>query len=182
MNKFKKTETGLQGMIIFEPTVYADDRGFFLETYNKKDFESLGFRKEFVQDNQSHSQKGVLRGLHRQVAHPQGKLVRVLSGEVFDVGVDVRKESETFGRWFGIILSSENKKSLYIPEGFLHGFLVLSQEAEFAYKCTDYYYSEDEDGILWNDPEIGIKWPLDLVGQPILSQKDKNLKSLNLIQ
>jgi dTDP-4-dehydrorhamnose 3,5-epimerase len=161
--------------MIIEPRVFGDNRGYFMETYNYNQFKEAGMDMVFVQDNQSKSKKGVLRGLHFQAKHPQGKLVRVLSGEVFDVGVDLRKGSPTFGKWHGVILSGENRKQFYVPEGFAHGFLVLSDEAEFAYKCTDFYRPEDEVGIIWNDPTIGIEWPLEGLGDIILSEKDKNL-------
>lgn len=175
MTNFKFTETGIQGLMIIEPRVFGDNRGYFMETYNYNQFKEAGMDMVFVQDNQSKSKKGVLRGLHFQAKHPQGKLVRVLSGEVFDVGVDLRKGSPTFGKWHGVILSGENRKQFYVPEGFAHGFLVLSDEAEFAYKCTDFYRPEDEVGIIWNDPTIGIEWPLEGLGDIILSEKDKNL-------
>lgn len=149
----------MEGIYIIEPTVHGDERGYFIETYNQKDMEEAGFTMKFVQDNQSMSIKGVLRGLHYQKKYPQGKLVRVISGHVFDVVVDLRKESETYGQWYGVELSAENKKQLYISEGFAHGFLVLSEKAEFCYKCTDFYHPGDEGGLAWNDPEIGIKWP-----------------------
>jgi dTDP-4-dehydrorhamnose 3,5-epimerase len=175
LTNFKFTETGIQGLMIIEPRVFGDNRGYFMETYNYNQFKEAGMDMVFVQDNQSKSKKGVLRGLHFQAKHPQGKLVRVLSGEVFDVGVDLRKGSPTFGKWHGVILSGENRKQFYVPEGFAHGFLVLSDEAEFAYKCTDFYRPEDEVGIIWNDPTIGIEWPLEGLGDIILSEKDKNL-------
>jgi dTDP-4-dehydrorhamnose 3,5-epimerase len=175
LTNFKFTETGIQGLMIIEPRVFGDNRGYFMETYNYNQFKEAGMDMVFVQDNQSKSKKGVLRGLHFQATYPQGKLVRVLSGEVFDVGVDLRKGSPTFGKWHGVILSGENRKQFYVPEGFAHGFLVLSDEAEFAYKCTDFYHPEDEVGIIWNDPTIGIEWPLEDLGDIILSEKDKNL-------
>ncbi len=175
MNKFTFTPCPIEGLYIIEPQVFGDDRGYFMETYNLQEFEAAGLATAFVQDNQSKSRRGVLRGLHFQKKHPQGKLVRVLSGEVFDVAVDLRKGSVTFGQWQGVILSGENKKQFYVPEGFAHGFLVLSGEAIFAYKCTDFYHPEDEGGILWNDPEIGIEWPLAAGMVPSLSAKDLNL-------
>lgn len=159
MGKIKVTECPINGLYIIEPTVYGDERGYFMETYNQKDMEEAGLNMRFVQDNQSMSVKGVLRGLHYQKKHPQGKLVRVIKGTVFDVAVDLRKDSDTFGKWYGVELSAENKKQFYISEGFAHGFLVLSDIAEFCYKCTDYYHPEDEGGLAWNDPEIGIEWP-----------------------
>ena len=149
-----------------------------METYNENDFKEEGINLTFVQDNQSKSTKGVLRGLHFQYTQPQGKLVRVIKGEVFDVAVDLRKDSSTYGQWVGETLSSENKKQLYIPEGFAHGFLVLSDSAEFVYKCTDFYLPEDEGGIQWDDPEIGIEWPLDDIDEILLSDKDKLWKPL----
>ncbi len=178
MGKFKFTNTGIEGMFLVEPTVFEDHRGYFMETYNENDFKEAGYDLTFVQDNQSKSSKGVLRGLHLQVKYPQGKLVRVIKGEVFDVGVDLRKDSETYGKWFGAVLSDENKKQLFIPPKFAHGFLVLSDEAEFVYKCTEFYHGEDESGIIWNDVDIGIDWPLEDIDEIILSDKDKELKSL----
>lgn len=172
MGKLKFTKTEIDGLYIIEPKLFGDERGYFMETYNEQDFLEQGLDIKFVQDNQSASRKGVLRGLHFQKKFPQTKLVRVLSGEVFDVAVDLRKGSLTYGKWFGIILSSENKKQFLIPKGFAHGFLVLSDFAEFAYKCDDFYHPEDEGGILFNDKDIGIKWPD--VGEIILSEKDKN--------
>ena len=160
MGKIKVTDNcnGIAGLKVIEPTVFGDARGYFMETYNYNDFKEAGIDCEFVQDNQSMSGKGVLRGLHFQKQYPQGKLVRVIRGQVFDVAVDLRKGSETYGKWYGIILSEENKKQFYIPEGFAHGFLVLSDIAEFCYKCTDFYHPGDEGGLAWNDPEIGIDW------------------------
>ena len=159
MGKITVTKAPIEGLYVIEPTVFGDNRGYFMETYNQADMEQAGLDMVFVQDNQSMSTKGVLRGLHYQKQHPQGKLVRVIRGTVFDVAVDVRPNSPTFGQWFGVELSAENKKQFYISEGFAHGFLVLSQEAEFCYKVTDFYHPEDEGGIAWNDPEIGINWP-----------------------
>lgn len=177
MGKFKFTKTSLEGVYIIEPTVFGDERGYFMETYHLEDFKEAGLDVNFVQDNQSKSNKGVLRGLHFQYKNPQGKLVRAIKGEVFDVAVDLRKNSPTYGQWEGVVLSDENKKQFYIPEGFGHGFLVLSDEAEFTYKCTDFYDAEDEGGILWNDLDIGIKWPLDDIGEVSLSEKDKQWNS-----
>lgn len=179
MSKFDFYKTSIEGVYIIEPTKFGDNRGYFMETYNKKDFTEAGLNVEFVQDNESKSSKGVLRGLHFQTKHSQGKLVKVTKGEVFDVAVDLRHGSPTYGKWEGIILSEDNKKQFYIPEGFAHGFLVLSEEAIFNYKCTDFYYPEYEGGILWNDEEIGIEWPLDLVEKVILSDKDKKHKKLS---
>ena len=173
MGKFKFIDTGIEGMFLVEPTAFEDNRGYFMETYNENDFKDAGHDLTFVQDNQSKSSKGVLRGLHLQVKYPQGKLVRVIKGEVFDVGVDLRSDSETYGKWFGAVLSDENKRQLYIPPKFAHGFLVLSDEAEFVYKCTEFYHGEDESGIIWNDEDIGIDWPLDDISEVILSDKDK---------
>lgn len=176
MGKFSFTETAIQGVYIIEPTLFGDHRGYFMETYSQQVFEEAGLYYTFVQDNQSSSCKGVLRGLHFQKTHPQAKLVRVLSGEVFDVAVDLRKESETYGKWVGVVLSGENKKQLLIPRGFAHGFLVLSEEAEFTYKCDDFYHPEDEGGLIWDDPDIGIIWPD--VGKILLSEKDKKNPAL----
>lgn len=164
MGQIRVEKCNIDGLYIIEPTVHQDDRGYFMETYNQNDMREAGLDMNFVQDNQSMSKKGVLRGLHFQKKYPQGKLVRVLKGRVFDVAVDLRKESETFGQWYGIELSEKNKKQFYISEGFAHGFLVLSDEAEFFYKCTDFYHPGDEAGIAWNDPDINIKWP-ELLGE-----------------
>lgn len=164
MGQIKVEKCNIDGLYIIEPTVHEDDRGYFIETYNQNDMREAGLDMNFVQDNQSMSKKGVLRGLHFQKKYPQGKLVRVLKGRVFDVAVDLRKGSETFGQWYGIELSEKNKKQFYISEGFAHGFLVLSDEAEFFYKCTDFYHPGDEAGIAWNDPYINIKWP-ELLGE-----------------
>ncbi len=159
MGQIKVTTCPIEGLYIIEPTVHGDARGYFVETYNKKDMEEAGLTMEFVQDNQSCSTKGVLRGLHFQKEFPQGKLVRVIKGSVFDVAVDLRKNSPTYGQWYGVELTEENKKQFYISPGFAHGFLVLSDMAEFCYKCTDFYHPNDEGGLAWNDPAIGIKWP-----------------------
>jgi dTDP-4-dehydrorhamnose 3,5-epimerase len=155
----KKNVGGIDGLCVIEPTVHGDARGYFAETYNQKEMHEAGLDMVFVQDNQSGSARGVLRGLHFQKEHPQGKLVRVLRGSVYDVAVDLRKNSNTYGKWFGVELTEENKKQFYIPEGFAHGYLVLSELAEFCYKCTDFYHPHDEGGLAWNDPEIGIEWP-----------------------
>lgn len=157
--KVQKNVGGIEGLCVIEPKVFGDNRGYFVETYNKNDMLEEGLDMEFVQDNQSSSSKGVLRGLHFQKHFPQGKLVRVTKGRVFDVAVDLRKESKTYGKWFGVELTEDNFKQFYIPEGFAHGFLVLSEQAEFCYKCTDFYHPDDEGGLAWNDPEIGITWP-----------------------
>lgn len=159
MGQIKVTKAPIEGLYIIEPTVHGDARGYFVETYNKNDMAEAGLTMEFVQDNQSCSTKGVLRGLHFQKEFPQGKLVRVIKGNVFDVAVDLRKSSKTYGNWFGVELSEENKKQFYISPGFAHGFLVLSDIAEFCYKCTDFYHPGDEGGLAWNDPSIGIEWP-----------------------
>ena len=181
MSQIKVTKADIEGLYVIEPTVHGDARGYFMETYNFNDMKENGLDMIFVQDNQSCSTKGVLRGLHFQKEYPQGKLVRVIKGEVFDVAVDLRKGSETYGKWFGVTLSDENKKQFYISPGFAHGFLVLSDVAEFCYKCTDFYHPGDEGGLLWNDPDIGIDWPE--VDAPILlSDKDRvqpTLKELN---
>ncbi|MBQ8439945.1 MAG: dTDP-4-dehydrorhamnose 3,5-epimerase [Clostridia bacterium] len=155
----EKNAGGIAGLCIIQPAVHGDSRGYFMETYNQNDMREAGLDMVFVQDNQSMSVKGVLRGLHFQKQFPQGKLVRVIKGSVFDVAVDLRPGSETFGKWFGVELTEENKKQFYIPEGFAHGFLVLSDIAEFCYKCTDFYHPGDEGGLAWNDPAIGIVWP-----------------------
>ena len=157
--KVEKNVGGIQGLCVIEPTVHGDSRGYFMETYNENDMKEAGLDMVFVQDNQSCSTKGVLRGLHFQKEYPQGKLVRVIKGSVYDVAVDLRSQSETYGKYFGIELTEENKKQFYIPKGFAHGFLVLSDVAEFCYKCTDFYHPGDEGGMAWNDPEIGIQWP-----------------------
>lgn len=170
-------------MYIIEPTVFGDHRGFFMETYAKRDFLNIGLTVEFVQDNHSKSKKGVLRGLHFQTKYPQSKLVRVTSGAVFDVAVDLRKNTPTFGQYFGIELSEENKKMFYIPEGFAHGFLALTDTVEFLYKTTNYYYPEYDSGVIWNDPDINIAWPLKKYGiKPILSPKDEKLPRLKDIK
>lgn len=178
MGKFNFMKTEIDGVYIIETGIFGDKRGYFMETYNYNDFKAAGLEMVFVQDNQSSSRKGVLRGLHFQKTHPQGKLVRVIKGEVFDVVVDLRKGSKTYGKWVGVILSSENKKQFYIPEGFAHGFLVLSEVAEFCYKCTDFYHPEDEGGVAWDDPDIGIEWPMEGIDEIILSEKDKDRNKL----
>jgi len=177
MGNFKRIDTKIEGMCIIEPNVFGDSRGYFMETYHKDSFHEIGLRMAFVQDNQSKSSKGVLRGLHYQTESAQGKLVRVLKGEVFDVGVDLRKGSPTYGQWEGYILSEENRRMLYVPEGFAHGFVVLSDEAEFAYKCTDFYRPEVESGIIYNDPDIAIEWPIEGITLN-LSDKDRALPKL----
>ena len=171
----EKDCNGIRGLVVLTPQVFGDERGYFMETYNKKDFTEAGIGCDFVQDNQSSSKKGVLRGLHFQIQYPQDKLVRVVRGEVYDVAVDLRRGSETFGKWFGVLLSAENKKQFFIPKDFAHGFLVLSEEAEFCYKVTDFYHPNDEGGLMWNDPAIGVEWPLGDMTEAdlVLSDKDR---------
>lgn len=179
MGKFIREETGIEGLCVITPKVFEDARGYFMETYAKADFSEIGIDCEFVQDNQSKSSKGVLRGLHFQKTYPQAKLVRVVSGEVYDVAVDLRPDSKTFGKHFGVLLSAENKKQFFIPKGFAHGFLVLSETAEFCYKCDEFYHGEDEGGILWNSAEI--EWPLEMAGGEgalNLSEKDEKWPTL----
>ena len=180
MGKFKKIETTIDGVYIIEPTVFGDNRGYFMETYAQKDFEEIGLNYNFVQDNQSKSKKGVLRGLHFQKENTQAKLVRCIKGEVFDVAVDLRPGSETYGKWEGVILSEENKKMFMIPKGFAHGFLVLSDEAEFTYKCDDIYNPSAEGGLAWNDKDVAIDWPLGnlKVEDLLTSEKDAKWPSL----
>lgn len=178
MSKFRFIETDIKDVMIIEPTLFGDNRGYFMETYNYKEFSENGIDVTFVQDNQSKSKRGVLRGLHFQINNPQGKLVRVIKGEVFDVAVDLRADSETFGKWTSVILSEENKKQFYIPEGFAHGFLVMSEEAEFVYKCTSFYDPSSESGIIWNDEDINIDWPITEDMEILLSEKDKKQKTL----
>ncbi len=195
MGQIKVTKVPIEGLYVIEPTVHGDDRGYFVETYNQNDMHDVGLDMVFVQDNQSMSTKGVLRGLHFQKQYPQGKLVRVIQGKVFDVAVDLRNSSETYGKWFGVELSEENNKQFYISEGFAHGFLVLSDVAKFCYKVTDFYHPGDEGGLAWNDPDIGIEWP-EVVGEYlgsasadgysmsdgtklILSEKDQKWTGLN---
>ena len=171
MGKITVTPCDIEGLYVIEPTVFKDERGYFVETYNQNDMKEAGLDMVFVQDN-------VLRGLHFQKQFPQGKLVRVVRGKVFDVAVDLRSDSKTYGKWFGVELSAENMKQFYIPEGFAHGFLVLSDEAEFCYKCTDFYHPGDEGGLAWNDPEIGVEWPLEEGVDLIISEKDQKWKGL----
>ena len=172
----EKNVGGIEGLCVITPAVHGDSRGYFMETYKEEDFVAAGLDYRFVQDNQSSSSHGVLRGLHFQKTFPQAKLVRVLKGEVFDVAVDLRKGSETYGQWVGVLLSEDNHRQFMIPRGFAHGFVVVSDHAEFAYKCDEKYHPEDEGGILWNDPEIAIEWPE--VGEVILSEKDKKNPTL----
>ena len=164
MGKIQVTKAPIEGLYVIEPVIHGENRGYFMETYNQKDMAEAGLNMTFVQDNQSMSVKGVLRGLHFQKQYPQGKLVRVIRGKVFDVAVDLRVGSETYGKWYGVELTEKNKKQFYISEGFAHGFLVLSDTAEFCYKVTDFYHPEDEGGMAWNDPDIGIEWP-EIVGE-----------------
>ena len=178
MGKITVTPCDIEGLYVIEPTVFKDERGYFVETYNQNDMKEAGLDMVFVQNNQSMSTRGVLRGLHFQKQFPQGKLVRVVRGKVFDVAVDLRSDSKTYGKWFGVELSAENMKQFYIPEGFAHGFLVLSDEAEFCYKCTDFYHPGDEGGLAWNDPEIGVEWPLEEGVDLIISEKDQKWKGL----
>lgn len=178
MGKITVTPCDIEGLYVIEPTVFKDERGYFVETYNQNDMKEAGLDMVFVQDNQSMSTRGVLRGLHFQKQFPQGKLVRVVRGKVFDVAVDLRSDSKTYGKWFGVELSAENMKQFYIPEGFAHGFLVLSDEAEFCYKCTDFYHPGDEGGLAWNDTEIGVEWPLEEGVDLIISEKDQKWKGL----
>ena len=178
MGKITVTPCDIEGLYVIEPTVFKDERGYFVETYNQNDMKEAGLDMVFVQDNQSMSTRGVLRGLHFQKQFPQGKLVRVVRGKVFDVAVDLRSDSKTYGKWYGVVLSAENKKQFFIPKGFAHGFLVLSDEAEFCYKCTDFYHPGDEGGLAWNDPEIGVEWPLEEGVDLIISEKDQKWKGL----
>ncbi len=182
MGKITVETCHIEGLKVITPAVFGDERGYFMETYNYNDFKEAGIDMEFVQDNQSASKKGVLRGLHYQIHYPQDKLVRVVSGEVFDVAVDLRKGSKTYGQWYGVRLSAENKKQFFIPKNFAHGFIVLSDYAEFAYKCTDFYHPNDEGGLLWCDEAIGVEWPMpegmtreDL----IISEKDTKWSGLH---
>jgi len=182
MGKIKITKTPIHNLIVIEPKIFGDERGFFFESYNEKDFFDAGISDRFVQDNHSKSIRGVLRGLHFQTKHSQAKLVRVIKGTVFDVAVDMRKNSDTFGQWYGLILSEENKKVFYVPKNFAHGFLTISKEAEFLYKVSDFYYPEFDAGILWDDPDIKVKWPFQEYNikkeDLILSEKDKKLPYL----
>lgn len=173
-------ETALPGVLLIEPRVFGDSRGFFLETFSEQRYAETGIKGPFIQDNWSHSCRGTLRGLHFQIQHPQGKLVHVMQGEIYDVAVDVRQDSPTFGKWVGVTLSAENKRQLWIPPGFAHGFSVLSETADFVYKCTDSYAPEYERTLLWNDESIGVEWPLE--GEPILSDKDLNGTAFDKIE
>ena len=178
LKKFNFISTKIPDLYIIEPKVFGDDRGYFMESYNRRDFVDAGLDMVFVQDNESKSSKGVLRGLHFQTKHTQGKLVRVTQGEVWDVAVDLRKGSPTYGQWEGVYLSAENKRQFYVPEGFAHGFVVISEEAVFNYKCTDFYAPEYDSGLLWNDADVAIEWPLEGLGDILLSEKDKKQKTL----
>lgn len=178
MGQFNFQKCEIEGLYIIEPKCFGDNRGYFMETYNYEDFKNAGLDQVFVQDNQSLSKKGVLRGLHFQKEHPQGKLVRVIKGEVYDVAVDLRPGSKTFGQYQGVVLTAENKKQFYVPEKFAHGFLVLSEEAEFTYKCTDFYHPEDEGGIMWNDAELNVDWPITEDMEITISEKDNKQMSL----
>ncbi|MBR3040646.1 MAG: dTDP-4-dehydrorhamnose 3,5-epimerase [Lachnospiraceae bacterium] len=182
MGKLTVETREIEGLKVITPQVFGDNRGYFMETYQMKDFEEIGITLPFVQDNQSASKKGVLRGLHFQINYPQDKLVRVIRGEVFDVAVDLREGSATYGKWFGVILSEENKKQFYIPKNFAHGFLVLSDYAEFCYKCTDFYHPNDEGGLKYDDPAIGIEWPIPEGMELTLSEKDTKWGSITELQ
>lgn len=178
MGKFSVETCDIEGLKVITPTAYGDERGYFMETYQENDFKAIGIDTKFVQDNQSSSSKGVLRGMHYQIEFPQDKLVRVISGEVYDAVVDLRKGSPTYGKAFGVILSAENRKQLFIPKGFAHGFLVLSDYAEFCYKVSDFYHPGDEGGLLWNDPEIGIDWPEKDGAKLNINDRDRNWPTL----
>ena len=178
MGNFNFIATKIPDLYIIEPKVFGDDRGYFMESYSQKDFADAGLTMNFVQDNESKSRKGVLRGLHFQTKHTQGKLVRVTQGEGWDVAVDLRKGSPTYGQWEGVYLSAENKRQFYVPEGFAHGFVVTSEEAVFNYKCTDFYAPEYDSGLLWNDVDVAIEWPVEGIEELLLSEKDKKQKTL----
>lgn len=178
MGKIQVEDCEIEGLKIITPNVIGDARGYFVETYNARDMKEAGIDRVFVQDNQSASKRGVIRGLHFQINHPQAKLVRVIKGEVFDVAVDLRKGSATYGKWKGVLLSAENHKQFYIPEGFAHGFLVVSDYAEFCYKCTDFYHPGDEGGIMYNDPEVGVEWPIADDMELIFSERDTKWGSI----
>ncbi|MCQ2493257.1 MAG: dTDP-4-dehydrorhamnose 3,5-epimerase [Lachnospiraceae bacterium] len=178
MGKIQVEDCEIEGLKIITPNVIGDARGYFVETYNARDMKEAGIDRVFVQDNQSASKRGVIRGLHFQINHPQAKLVRVIKGEVFDVAVDLRKGSATYGKWKGVLLSAENHKQFYIPEGFAHGFLVVSDYAEFCYKCTDFYHPGDEGGIMYNDPEVGVEWPIADDMELVFSERDTKWGSI----
>jgi dTDP-4-dehydrorhamnose 3,5-epimerase len=179
MNNFTLRHTPFEGLFLIQTKVYGDERGFFMETFNRQGFEDLGLNLAFVQCNRSRSRKGTLRGLHFQKTRPQGKLVCVTQGEVFDVAVDLRKSSPTFGKWFGVRLSENDGTLFYVPPGFAHGFYVVSDMADFSYQCTDFYMPSDEGGLLWNDPSVGIEWPIEETAQIIVSDKDTIHPTLN---
>lgn len=178
MGKITVETCEIEGLKVITPQVRGDARGYFMESYNYNDFKAAGIDVVFVQDNQSASVKNVLRGLHFQISHPQDKLVRVVNGEVFDVAVDLREGSATYGKWFGVVLSAENKKQFFVPKGFAHGFLVLSDYAEFAYKCSDFYHPGDEGGLMYNDPDIGVEWPMEPGTELIMSDRDQKWGSI----
>lgn len=178
MGKIQVEDCEIEGLKVITPNVIGDSRGYFVETYNARDMKEAGIDRVFVQDNQSASKRGVIRGLHFQIEHPQAKLVRVIKGEVFDVAVDLRKGSATYGKWKGVLLSAENHKQFYIPEGFAHGFLVVSDYAEFCYKCTDFYHPGDEGGIMYNDPVVGVEWPIADDMELIFSDRDTKWGSI----
>ncbi|MBU3108939.1 dTDP-4-dehydrorhamnose 3,5-epimerase [Clostridium gasigenes] len=178
LSNFNFIETKIKDLYIIEPKVFGDERGYFIESYNKKAFYEEGLTMEFVQDNESKSKKGVLRGMHFQTKNTQGKLVRATQGEVYDVAVDLRKDSPTYWQWEGVLLTAKNKRQFYVPEGFAHGFLVVSEVAVFSYKCTDFYAPEYDSGLLWNDKDVNIQWPLDGIDEILLSEKDKVQKTL----
>ena len=178
MGKLTVEKTPIDGVVIVTPAVYGDERGYFTETYNERDYAEAGIDVRFVQDNQSRSRRGVLRGLHFQKNYPQSKLVRVLEGEVFDVAVDLRPESPTYGQWVGVLLTAEKHKQFFVPRGFAHGFLVLSETATFAYKCDEFYHPEDEGGLAWNDPTVGVAWPITPDMELLLSEKDRRQPTL----
>ena len=178
MGKLTVEKTPIDGVVIVTPAVYGDERGYFTETYNERNYAEAGIDVRFVQDNQSRSRRGVLRGLHFQKNYPQSKLVRVLEGEVFDVAVDLRPESPTYGQWVGVLLTAENHKQFFVPRGFAHGFLVLSETATFAYKCDEFYHPEDEGGLAWNDPTVGVAWPITPDMELLLSEKDRRQPTL----
>lgn len=182
MGKITVETCEIEGLKIITPTVFGDARGYFVETYHYEDYKAAGIPEVFVQDNQSASRRGVLRGLHFQIEHPQAKLVRVIKGEVFDVAVDLRQGSPTYGQWHGVMLSEENKKQFFVPRNFAHGFLVLSDYAEFCYKCTDFYHPGDEGGIIYNDPAIGVKWPIPEGMELIFSEKDTKWGGLDSLK
>lgn len=179
MGQIIVTRCEIEGLAVIEPLVHGDERGSFFESYNYNDMKEAGIDRIFVQDNQSTSPKGVLRGMHFQKNYPQAKLVRVIRGRVYDVAVDIRKDSKTFGKWFGVELSAENKKQFYVPEGFAHGYMVLSEDAEFCYKCTDFYHPGDDGGLRYNDPEIGIQWPVEEGVQIKVNERDANWEDLS---